>query len=118
MCVQTRLDLLQSETTAHNSHQMQAPLIIDDLVDDVVSSVSSLSVRTPVDQRSISPPEHVHLLPTNDFDEFVFETQDETPFHEEKRLIEQELEFIRRERENLLQEHEKYRQQTLFVFYL
>ena len=33
-------------------------------------------------------------------------------FYEEKRLIEQELELIRRERENLLNENEKYRQQT------
>ena len=32
-------------------------------------------------------------------------------FYEEKRLIEQELELIRRE--HLLNEHEKYRQQTM-----
>jgi len=90
-------------------------LIIDDLVDDVLSSISSLSMNTPVDQRSASPEINQLLLLNRNIDtsqEFNRNKNDDNRFYEEKRLIEQELELIRRERENLLNEHEKYRQQT------
>jgi hypothetical protein len=91
-------------------------LIIDDLVDDAVSSISSLSINTPVDQRSASP-EIAQLLllnrNTDSSQEFNINKNDENRFYEEKHLIEQELELIRRERENLLHENEKYRQQTM-----
>jgi hypothetical protein len=91
-------------------------MIIDDLVDDVLSSISSLSMNTPVDQRSISP-EIAQLVLLNrnmeSSQEFHINTNEENRFFEEKHLIEQELELIRRERENLLHEHEKYRQQTM-----
>jgi hypothetical protein len=90
-------------------------LIIDDLVDDVLSSISSLSMNTPVDQRSVSPDIGQLLLLNRNIDtsqEFNRNQNDENRFYEEKCLIEQELELIRRERENLLNEHEKYRQQT------
>ncbi len=90
-------------------------MIIDDLVDDVLSSISSLSGNTPVDQRSASPEIAQLLLLNRTGDtsrEFHRNKNDENRFYEEKRLIEQELELIRRERENLLNEHEKYRQQT------
>ena len=91
-------------------------LIIDDLVDDVLSSMSSLSGNTPVDPRSASP-EIAQLLSLNrnveSAQEFHVNRTDENRFYEEKRLIEQELELIRRERENLIHEHEKYRQQAM-----
>ncbi len=91
-------------------------MIIDDLVDDAVSSISSLSINTPVDQRSASP-EIAQLLllnrNTDSSQEFNINKNDENRFYEEKHLIEQELELIRRERENLLHENEKYRQQTM-----
>ncbi|CAF1578036.1 unnamed protein product, partial [Adineta ricciae] len=91
-------------------------LIIDDLVDDVLSSMSSLSGNTPVDPRSASP-EMAQLLSLNrnveSAQEFHVTRSDENRFYEEKRLIEQELELIRRERENLIHEHEKYRQQAM-----
>jgi hypothetical protein len=91
-------------------------LIIDDLVDDVLSSISSLSVHTPVDPRSASPESAQLLLLNRNIDssqEFTVNKTEENRFYEEKRLIEQELELIRRERESLLHEHEKYRQQTM-----
>jgi len=91
-------------------------LIIDDLVDDAVSSISSLSINTSVDQRSASP-EIAQLLllnrNTDSSQEFNRNKNDENRFYEEKHLIEKELELIRRERENLLHENEKYRQQTM-----
>ena len=92
------------------------PLLIDDLVDDVLSSISSLSFNTPTDQRSASPEIAQLLLLNRNIDasqEFSTNKNDENHFYEEKRLIEQELESIRRERENLLNEHENYRQQTM-----
>ncbi|CAM4878180.1 unnamed protein product [Rotaria socialis] len=104
-----------SETKLSNNQSTSPSLIIDDLVDDALSSISSLSGRTPVDPRSASP-EIAQLLllnrNTDSSQEFTTNTNDEHHFYEEKRLIEQELELIRRERENLLHEHEKYRQQT------
>ena len=91
-------------------------MIIDDLVDDVLSSISSLSMNTPVDQRSVSP-EIAQLVLLNrnmeSSQEFHVNKNEENRFFEQKHLIEQELELIRRERENLLHEHEKYRQQTM-----
>lgn len=101
-----------------SSHAQQAnpPLIIDDLVDDVLSSISSLSVHTPVDPRSASP-EIAQLLSlhrtVDNSQELNRHENDQNRFFEEKRLIEEELEMIRRERESLLHEHEKYRQQTM-----
>lgn len=68
------------------------PMLIDDLVEDVVSSPSMNSSR---DRHS--PSSDVH--------------EDEKDFDEEKRFIEEELELIRREREHLLQEQHKSRQQ-------
>ncbi|CAF3257141.1 unnamed protein product [Rotaria socialis] len=104
-----------SETKLSNNQSTSPSLIIDDLVDDALSSISSLSGRTPVDPRSASP-EIAQLLllnrNTDSSQEFTTNTNDEHHFYEEKRLIEQELELIRRERESLLHEHEKYRQQT------
>ncbi|CAF3396705.1 unnamed protein product [Rotaria socialis] len=104
-----------SETKLSNNQSTSPSLIIDDLVDDALSSISSLSGRTPVDPRSASP-EIAQLLllnrNTDSSEEFTTNTNDEHHFYEEKRLIEQELELIRRERESLLHEHEKYRQQT------
>lgn len=69
-------------------------------------------MNTPADQRSISP-----LTPDNNLSQKnilfqEFNNEKENKFYEEKRLIEQELELIRRERENLLNQHEKYRQQA------
>ena len=98
-----------------NTQILNPSLIIDDLVDDVLSSVSSLSVNTPVDQRSASPEIAQLLLLNRNIDtsqELNRNKNEENRFFEEKRLIEQELELIRRERESLLHEHEKYRQQT------
>jgi hypothetical protein len=99
-----------------NNQITNPSLIIDDLVDDVLSSISSLSIHTPVDQRSASP-EIAQLLllnrNTDNSQEFNLNKNEEKKFYEEKRLIEQELELIRRERENLLNQHEKYRQQTM-----
>jgi hypothetical protein len=73
-------------------------------------------MNTPVDPRSASP-EIAQLLllnrNTETSQELNTNKNDEYHFYEEKRLIEQELELIRRERENLLHEHEKYRQQTM-----
>jgi hypothetical protein len=103
-------ELLPSNTQIGNPS-----LIIDDLVDDVLSSISSLSMNTPVEQRSASPEINQLLLLNRNIDnsqEFNRNKNDDNRFYEEKRLIEQELELIRRERENLLNEHEKYRQQT------
>ncbi|CAF2111069.1 unnamed protein product [Rotaria magnacalcarata] len=103
------------DTKLSNNQSTSPSLIIDDLVDDALSSISSLSGRTPVDPRSASP-EIAQLLllnrNTDSSQEFTANTNDEHHFYEEKRLIEQELELIRRERESLLHEHEKYRQQT------
>ena len=113
------LDLVGSDGLSSRIESIPPPLLIDDLVDDVVSSISSLSNNnTPVEQRSRSP-EPAHSIMNNRqlgcSGEFILTSQDQNPFYEEKRLIEEELEFIRRERENLLQEHEKYRQQALYV---
>ena len=96
--------------------QANPPLIIDDLVDDVLSSISSLSAHTPADQRSASP-EIAQLLSlhrnVDSSQEFNRHENDQHRFYDEKRLIEDELEMIRRERESLLSEHERYRQQTM-----
>ena len=73
-------------------------------------------MNTPADQRSASP-ELAQLLALNrnpeDSQEFHIHQNEESRFYEERRLIEQELESIRRERESLLNEHERYRQQTM-----
>ena len=110
------LDDILSEVVSSHAQQANQPLIIDDLVDDVLSSISSLSAHTPVDQRSASP-EIAQLLslhrPVDSSQEFNRHENDQNHFLEEKRLIEEELEMIRRERESLLHEHEKYRQQTM-----
>ncbi len=99
-----------------NTQQVNPSLIIDDLVDDVLSSISSLSMNSPIDQRSVSPAIAQLVLLNRNTDtsqEFNLHQNDENRFYEEKRLIEQELELIRRERESLLHEHEKYRQQAM-----
>jgi hypothetical protein len=91
-------------------------LIIDDLVDDVLSSISSLSMNSSGEQRSMSPAIAQLVLlnrNTDSLQEFNVHQNEENRFYEEKRLIEQELELIRRERESLLNEHEKYRQQSM-----
>ncbi|CAF1185355.1 unnamed protein product [Adineta steineri] len=102
---------------ASSNNEIRNPsLIIDDLVDDVLSSISSLSNNTPVDQRSISPEIAQLLVLNRNIDgsqEFHVNNNEENRFYEEKRLIEKELELIRHERENLLHEHEKYRQQAM-----
>ncbi|UJR35090.1 hypothetical protein I4U23_027865 [Adineta vaga] len=109
-------DLQTMESRPSNSEIVHRSLIIDDLVDDVLSSMSSLSGNSSVDPRSASP-EIAQLLSLNrnleSSQEFHVNKNDENRFYEEKRLIEQELELIRRERENLLHEHEKYRQQSI-----
>lgn len=105
-----------TETQLPIAQTTSPSLIIDDLVDDALSSISSLSIRTPVDQASASPEISQLLLLSRNPDapqEFHTNINDENQFYEEKRLIEQELELIRIERENLLNEHEKYRQQTM-----
>lgn len=43
------LDNILPEVVSSHAQQENPPLIIDDLVDDVLSSISSLSVHTPVD---------------------------------------------------------------------
>ena len=90
--------------------------MIDDLVDDVLSSISSVSLNTPGDLHSISP-ESTHLPSTYRHDENAQVLRSkkaaENHFHEEKRLIERELESIRREREALLNDHENHRQQSM-----
>ncbi len=91
-------------------------MIIDDLVDDVLSSISSLSMNSSGEQRSMSPAIAQLVLlnrNTDSLQEFNVHQNEENRFYEEKRLIEQELELIRRERESLLNEHEKYRQQSM-----
>ena len=109
------LDQTSPETTLQNFQTTNHSLIIDDLIDDALSTISSLSINPAVDQRSASP-EIARLLSINRHTDTSHELNtnknDENRFYEEKRLIEQELELIRRERENLLDEHEKYRQQT------
>ncbi|CAF3388493.1 unnamed protein product [Rotaria sp. Silwood1] len=105
-----------TEIKLSNTQTTNSSLIIDDLVDDALSSISSLSISTPVDQRSASPEIAQLLLLNRNIDtspELITNKHDENRFYEEKRLIEQELELIRRERENLLNEHEQYRQQTI-----
>ena len=49
------LDNILPEVVSSHAQQENPPLIIDDLVADVLSSISSLSVHTPVDPRSASP---------------------------------------------------------------
>lgn len=122
------LDISLPESIPTNTRTTSPSLIIDDLVEDALSSVSSLSIHTPVDQRSASPDIAQLLLLNRNVEgsqEFTTMRSDDNHFYEEKRLIEQELELIRRERENLLNEHETYRQQAmysiedyLFVFFL
>ena len=97
----------KSEMITTENQQHDGSLIIDDLVDDVLSSISSVSLHTIDDQRSASPEIAQLLLLNRNIDQ----SNEQKNFLEEKRLIEQELELIRRERENLLEEHEKYRQQ-------
>ena len=90
--------------------------MIDDLVDDVLSSISSLSLNTAGDLHSISP-ESTHLPSAYRLDDNAqalrSKTTAENHFYEEKRLIERELESIRREREALLNDHENHRPQSL-----
>jgi hypothetical protein len=70
----------------------------------------------PAEQRSMSPAIAQLVLLNRNIDgsqEFSVNQTEENRFYEEKRLIEQELELIRRERESLLNENERYRQQTM-----
>ena len=100
------LDNILPEVVSSHAQQENPPLIIDDLVDDVLSSISSLSVHTPVDPRSASP-EIAQLLSlhrtVDNSQELNHHENDQNRFFEEKRLIEEELEMIRRERENYRQ---------------
>ena len=93
------LDDILPEVVPSYTQQANPPLIIDDIVDDVPSSISSLSVHTPVDNSQ----------------ELNRHENDQNRFLEEKRLIEGKLQMIRRERESFLHEHEKCRQLMITV---
>lgn len=82
-----------SSSTSILPEQVNPSLIIDDLVDDGLSSISSLSANTPADPQSASP-EIAQLLSLH-------------------HTVDSSQELNRRERESFLSVHERYRQQTM-----
>jgi hypothetical protein len=103
-----------------NDRLETSPVIIDDLVDDALSSASSSCSRATHEHGSMSSDDvRCRVFDqrggggSGDDDDTMCRERvnNDNALHEQKRLIEQELAMIRREREHLLLEHGRYRQE-------